>query len=151
GAVPEQMSAAQLREMTWIGFDDDHAYMPGQAWIRDLLGTKEKGSKRPMIRVNDWFVVQDALHTGAGISGLPCYRGDTDPRLARIGFERKGALLPAVTAEQYLLVHHDLRNLPRVRAVMDAIIRLFQQDKALLAGETPQQPAAEKPARRGTV
>ncbi|HWT99898.1 MAG TPA: LysR family transcriptional regulator, partial [Terriglobales bacterium] len=37
GAVPEKMTTKQLREMTWIGFDDDHAYMPGQAWIRDLL------------------------------------------------------------------------------------------------------------------
>lgn len=144
GAVPEKMSAAQLREMTWIGFDDDHAYMPGQAWIRDLLagtGTSDgngngNGRRRPMIRMNNWLVVQQALRAGAGISLLPCYLGDADRELARIGFERKNALAPEVSAEQYLLVHNDLRNLPRVRAVMDAIIRLFQQDKALLAGES---------------
>jgi len=135
GAVPEKMSTTQLREMTWIGFDDDHAYMPGQAWIRDLLADNGNGSRRPMIRMNNWLVVQQALQAGAGISLLPCYLGDADRALARIGFERKNALLPDVTAEQYLLVHNDLRNLPRVRAVMDAIIRLFQQDKALLAGD----------------
>lgn len=148
GAVPEKMSAARLREMTWIGFDDDHAYMPGQAWIRDLLaggGTADgngngsgngNGRRRPMIRMNNWLVVQQALRAGAGVSLLPCYLGDADRELARIGFERKNALPPEVSAEQYLLVHNDLRNLPRVRAVMDAIIRLFQQDKALLAGES---------------
>jgi len=140
GAVPEKMTARKLREMTWIGFDDDHAYMPGQAWIRALLaesgGTNGSGSRRPMIRMNNWLVVQQALRAGAGVSLLPCYLGDTDRELARIGFERKNALVPAVTAEQYLLVHNDLRNLPRVRAVMDAIIRLFQQDKLLLAGES---------------
>jgi len=135
GAVPEKMSTTQLREMTWIGFDDDHAYMPGQAWIRDLLAGNGNGSRRPMIRMNNWLVVQQALRAGAGISLLPCYLGDADRVLARIGFERKNALLPDVTAEQYLLVHNDLRNLPRVRAVMDAIIRLFQQDRALLAGD----------------
>jgi DNA-binding transcriptional LysR family regulator len=139
GAVPEKMNTRQLREMTWIGFDDDHAYMPGQAWIRALLadssGANATGSRRPMIRMNNWLVVQQALRAGAGISLLPCYLGDADRDLARIGFERKNALVPDVTAEQYLLVHNDLRNLPRVRAVMDAIIRLFQQDKALLAGD----------------
>jgi hypothetical protein len=31
-------------------------------------------------------------------------------------------------------VHRDLRALPRVRAVMDAIIRLFHEDRALLEG-----------------
>jgi DNA-binding transcriptional LysR family regulator len=161
GAVPSKASQAQLREMSWIGFDDDHAYMPGQAWIRGLLAGNEtpssgtggngtdgngtggngSGSKRPMIRVNDWLVLQNALYAGAGISLLPCYIGDADPRLARIGFERAGALVAEVTADQYLLVHHDLRNLPRVRAVMDALIRLFQQDRALLGG----QQAAGKP------
>lgn len=157
GAVPEKMTARQLREMTWIGFDDDHAYMPGQTWIRALLaghgggtgaigrgaeGTGTNGAsaegtggRRPMIRMNNWLVVQQALRAGAGISLLPCYLGDADRDLARIGFERKNALLAEVAAEQYLLVHNDLRNLPRVRAVMDAIIRLFQQDKALLAGD----------------
>ncbi|HVJ44434.1 MAG TPA: LysR family transcriptional regulator [Dongiaceae bacterium] len=142
GLVPEKMSAARLRELTWIGFDDDHAYMPGQAWIRDLLadgGASDgngNGRGRPMIRMNNWLVVQQALRAGAGVSLLPCYLGDADRELARIGFERKNVLPPDVSAEQYLLVHNDLRNLPRVRAVMDAIIRLFQQDKALLAGES---------------
>jgi len=135
GAVPAKATTAQLREMSWIGFDDDHAYMPGQAWIRNLLASNENGAKRPMIRVNDWLVLQSALHAGAGISLLPCYRGDADPQLARIGFERAGALVTEVTADQHLLVHHDLRNLPRVRAVMDAVIRLFQQDRALLNGQ----------------
>jgi DNA-binding transcriptional LysR family regulator len=140
GAVPAKASRAQLQEMSWVGFDDDHAYMPGQAWIRGLLATNDAGAKRPMIRVNDWLVLQNALHAGAGISLLPCYIGDADPRLARIGFERPGVkqvsgLVAEVTADQHLLVHHDLRNLPRVRAVMDAVIRLFQQDRALLTGQ----------------
>jgi DNA-binding transcriptional LysR family regulator len=135
GAVPAKANRVQLQEMNWVGFDDDHAYMPGQAWIRGLLANNETASKRPMIRVNDWLVLQNALHAGAGISLLPCYIGDADPRLARIGFERPGGLVAEVTADQHLLVHHDLRNLPRVRAVMDAVICLFQQDRALLTGQ----------------
>jgi DNA-binding transcriptional LysR family regulator len=116
-----------LRKMPWIGFDEEHAYMPGQAWLHDLLE-----GKRPAIRTNDWQVLHEATRSGAGIAVLPCYLGDPDPVLRRIG-----APLKEVVAEQWLLVHRDLRALPRVRAVMDAIIRLFHEDRALLEGRQP--------------
>jgi DNA-binding transcriptional LysR family regulator len=112
-----------LRKMTWIGFDEEHAYMPGQAWLHEFLE-----GKRPAIRTNDWQVLHEATRSGAGIAILPCYIGDADTSLRRI------APLKEVVAEQWLLVHRDLRALPRVRAVMDAIIRLFQEDRALLEG-----------------
>ncbi len=38
---------------------------------------------------------------------LPCYLADTDPTLRRIGTPLK-----EVVAEQWLLVHRDLRALP---------------------------------------
>jgi DNA-binding transcriptional LysR family regulator len=116
-------SREALRKMNWIGFDEEHAYMPGQAWLHDLLE-----GKRPVIRVNDWQVLHEAVRSGAGIAVLPCYLADADASLRRI------APLKEVVAEQWLLVHRDLRALPRVRAVMDAIIRLFHEDRALLEG-----------------
>ncbi len=129
-AAPAKASRAELQAMTWIGFDDDHAYMPGQAWIRALMD-----GKRPMIRLNNWLVLRDALRAAAGVSLLPCYLGDTDPGLARIGVTQPRGLVADVTAEQFLLVHNDLRNLPRVRHVMEAITRLFQEDRALMGGQ----------------
>jgi DNA-binding transcriptional LysR family regulator len=126
-----------LRKMPWIGFDEEHAYMPGQAWLHDLLD-----GKRPAIRTNDWQVLHEATRSGAGIAVLPCYLADPDPRLRRIG-----GPLKEVVAEQWLLVHRDLRALPRVRAVMDAIIRLFHEDRALLEGRQPVRRSA-KPALR---
>jgi DNA-binding transcriptional LysR family regulator len=113
-----------LKQMTWIGFDEEHAYMPGQAWLHALLD-----GRRPAIRSNDWQIVQEAARAGAGLTVLPCYLADGDPRLRRIG-----PPLKEVAAEQWLLVHRDLRGLPRVRAVMDAIIRLFHDERALLEG-----------------
>jgi DNA-binding transcriptional LysR family regulator len=97
--------------------------MPGQAWIHDLLE-----GKRPVIRTNDWQILAEATRSGAGLAVLPCYLADIDPSLRRI------APLKEVVAEQWLLVHRDLRALPRIRAVMDAIIRLFHEDRALLEG-----------------
>jgi DNA-binding transcriptional LysR family regulator len=111
--------------------------MPGQAWLHALLE-----NKRPPIRCNDWQIVLEAARSGAGIAVLPCYLGDGDPKLRRIG-----APLKEVVAEQWLLVHRDLRTLPRVRAVMDAIIRLFHDERAMLEGRAPARRGV-KPALR---
>jgi DNA-binding transcriptional LysR family regulator len=113
-----------LVERPWIGFDDDHSYMPGQHWMHERLG------RRPDIRVNNWLVLHDAVRSGAGLAVMPCYLADQDPRLRRVG-----SVLPEITTEQWLLVHRDLRALPRVRAVMDALVELFQRHRYLLEGE----------------
>jgi len=118
-AVPDK-----LRRMPWIGFDDDHNYMPGQSWVLELL----EGAK-PAMRVNNWLVLHDAVRAGAGIAVLPCYLGDIDPTVRRIG-----PVLKEVSADQWLLVHRDLRELARVRRVMDALVALFQEQRSLLEG-----------------
>jgi DNA-binding transcriptional LysR family regulator len=128
---PRDLPAARpsreaLRRMTWLGFDEEHTYMAGQDWLRGLLG-----SDRPVIRVNNWLVLRDALRGGAGVSVLPCYLGDGDP-----GLRRLGPVLDGVAADQWLLVHRDLRTLPRVRAVMDALVTLFQEEKAAIEGRS---------------
>jgi len=121
---PAATSREELRRMPWVGFDDDHNYMPGQGWMLDLL----QGA-RPAIRVNNWLVLHDAVRAGAGLSVLPCYLGDEDPALRRIG-----GPLEEVAPDQWLLVHRDLRTLPRVRAVIDALVELFQEERAALEG-----------------
>ena len=113
-----------LKRLTWAGFDDDHNYMPGQGWMLELLD-----GARPSIRVNNWLVLQDVVRAGAGVAVLPCYLADGDPELQRLT-----DLLPEVAVDQWLLVHRDLRDLPRVRAVMDSLIRLFQEERLALEG-----------------
>jgi DNA-binding transcriptional LysR family regulator len=117
-------TSTDLKAMPWIGFDDDHLYMPGQQWLHELLG-----GRKPAVRGNNWLVLHEGCRAGAGLAVLPCYLGDPDPQLQRLG-----DVLPEVFAEQWLLVHRDLRALPRVRAVMDAVIVLFQRERPLLEG-----------------
>lgn len=115
-----------LEGQPWIGFDDDHSYMPGQHWLQERLG-----GKRPAVRGNNWLVLAEATRAGAGLAVLPCYLGDPDPALRRVG-----GVIAEVFADQWLLVHRDLRALPRVRAVMDAVVDLFQRERALLEGRS---------------
>lgn len=113
-----------LRQMPWISFDEEHNYMPGQSWLFDLLD-----GARAAVRVNDWLVLHDAARAGAGLAVLPCYVGDGDRQLRRIG-----PILADVAADQWLLVHRDLRDLARVRAVIDALVLLFQEERSKLEG-----------------
>jgi DNA-binding transcriptional LysR family regulator len=119
-----QPSRAALRQLPWAGFDEYHDYMPGQSWLLELL---EGG--RPGVRVNNWLVLHEAVRAGAALAVLPCHLGDGDPTL-----RRAGGVLKDVGADQWLLVHRDLRALPRVRAVMDALVELFQEQRAALEG-----------------
>jgi DNA-binding transcriptional LysR family regulator len=114
----------KLRALPWVGFDEEHSYMPGQKWVAALLG-----DTRLVMRVNNWLVLHEAARFGAGLAVLPCYLGERDPQLRRVG-----APIEEISVDQWLLVHRDLRSLPRVRAAMDAVINLFQRHKSMLEG-----------------
>jgi len=60
--------------------------------------------------------------------------------------QRIGGVIPEVFADQWLLVHRDLRALPRVRAVMDAVVALFQSERARLEGRIVGQRNRERRA-----
>jgi DNA-binding transcriptional LysR family regulator len=127
-----EVSDDALREMPWCGFDDAHTYMPGQGWTLTLLG-----QERPAVRVNNWLTLLELVRKGVGLAVLPCHLGDGDPLIRRVG-----AVLETVTIDQWLLVHRDLRALARVRAVMDALIRLFHDKQSLIEGRARVDPAA---------
>ncbi len=74
---------------------------------------------------------------------LPCCLGDNDPDLRRLG-----AVLEDVAADQWLLVHRDLRTLARVRRVMDAVVELFQEERTALEGLGQVVPFADRARRR---
>ena len=122
--VGDRRGLAALRDLPWVGFDEVHTYMPGQRWMQERLD-----GRRPTVRCNNWLVMHEAACAGAGLALLPCYLGDPEPRLRRLG-----GVISDVFADQWLLVHRDLRALPRVRAVMDALIELFQRERPLLEG-----------------
>ncbi|MEO1191446.1 MAG: LysR family transcriptional regulator [Pseudomonadota bacterium] len=119
-------SEAGLRGLPWVGFDEDHRYMPGQDWQQSFLG-----EQKPQLRTNNGLVLARAICGGSGVGILPCFFGDSEPGLTR--------LLPPLEAartQQWLLVHPDLRRVRRVRIVIDALAALFAQERALLEGRS---------------
>ena len=67
---------------------------------------------------------------GVGIATLPVHVGDSEDDLVR-------ALdpVPELMSYIYLLVHPDLRNTPRVRALFDFLVAQMAAFRPLLAGK----------------
>ena len=101
----------------FIAYDESFADMPQQKW---LLGTA--GARPIACELNDISGHHIAARAGAGVAGLPCFLGDADPDLMRIGQD-----IPAFSRDIWLLVHRDLRKTPSVRAVMDFVVALINE------------------------
>lgn len=127
-ANPAALGETRYRDCAWAGFDEEHHYFSGQEWLLSKLE-----GRVPEVRLNDAMVLHEAIRSGLGLGVLPCFAADIDPTLVRLTppIEETASL-------KHLIVHQDLRRVPRVRAVMDALIELFEAESAALAGELPE-------------
>ncbi|MEW7007650.1 LysR family transcriptional regulator [Lentilitoribacter sp. EG35] len=88
---------------TWVGFDYDPAHQ--------LAGDVDVS-----IQANGLLAMAELLAAGLGVGVLPCFVGDNHAGLQRIDSTK-----PKPDLDLWLLVHKDLRTVPRVRAVADFI------------------------------
>lgn len=124
---PAAQGESRYGDCAWVSYDEEHNYFAGQRWLLERLG-----GRLPGVRVNDAMVLQEAVRSGVGLGVLACFAADAEPELLRLT-----PPLPDVVTGQHLIVHRDLRRLPSVRAVMDALIALFEREAPVLAGEAP--------------
>lgn len=108
----------------FIAYDESFADMPQQQWLLGIAGARPVACE-----LNDISGHLIAAGSGAGVAGLPCFLGDADPDLIRIGEDA-----PSFVRDIWLLVHRDLRKTPSVRAVMDFVVALITQHGDLSAG-----------------
>ncbi len=106
----------------WAGFED-------RKIMRELIA----GSSYPHVPPHGVFASLDlmvrAACEGHGIVMLPTYAGDREPALRRLARPDLRHL-----ADLWLLIHPDLRENARVRAVKQAIARVFEQHAAWFEG-----------------
>ncbi len=104
---------------------------PAAQWLRMQQGgaiAVETGSAR---------LVLDLALAGAGRALLPCFVGDAEPSLARIG-----PPITALASDHWLVMHHDDRRAPAIRSVSRRIAALVRAHRAAFAGtQEGQQPA----------
>lgn len=109
-----------------VGLSGDTSNTPSARWLAASF------AGRIALKGNSVHAVRELVAGGAGISVLPCFVGDSDARLARIG-----AVISDLGTEQWLVAHHDERHAPAIRRVMERIVRLMAEAGPLFAGEAP--------------
>jgi len=114
---------AQKSGLAFIGFEESPPDLPEVAW------TRQAAQNQPIAFRSNYRMVQiEAVRAGLGISVLP-------------HFAARGLVpvdVPAaptqMTRELWLLVHRDLKDAPRFRAVIDFLVERTARDRKLFEG-----------------
>ena len=91
---------------------DDQAHLPEAEWLIRHFPEAAIGFRSNSREVMVW-----AARSGAGIAAIARYRGDEEAGLVRLKPE-----VPDLMRDIWMGVHADMRHMPRVRVVMDAIV-----------------------------
>jgi DNA-binding transcriptional LysR family regulator len=115
---------AEPERWQFIAFDQSFAYMPQQSWLLGIAGDRPVACE--LNHISEHLI---AARAGAGVAGLPCFLGERDRDLVRIHED-----VPSFAREIWLVVHHDLRKTPAVRAVMDFVAVVISEHRDLSIG-----------------
>jgi len=107
--TPVYLDKTPPHALAFIGYDASMAESPQEIWLRTIVGEREV-----VLRTNDLETQIAAARSGLGVAALPHYLGDGDPGLRRHVVTQK-----PVSRDVWLVVHRDLRQVPRVRVVME--------------------------------
>lgn len=76
--------------------------------------------------------LHDLVLAGSGIAVLPCFVGDQEPRLERVGEE-----IAALRHQQWIVMNNADRHRREIRTVVDRMARLLKSHSELFAGKRP--------------
>ena len=122
-ATPTYLKRAKKDGLAFVGFEESPPDLPEVAWLRQAAGD------RPIAFRSNYRMAQiEAARAGLGISILPHYAA-------------KGLALTTLdnapekmTRELWLLVHRDLKDAPRFRAVIDFLVERTARDRGSFEG-----------------
>jgi DNA-binding transcriptional LysR family regulator len=110
----------------WISVGSDEAITRSARWLLAQQGTSI------CAWANTPYTLRDLVRAGAGRGVMPCFTGDRDPQLRRVG-----PLIAELAETQYLVMHDDDRHRPEVRKVIDRLHALFREHAELCRGDRP--------------
>lgn len=116
-------SKASLRTHPLIGYIPDFLYAPELDYLEEI-----DPQLRPRLRSSSINAQHRMAASGAGVAVLPCFIGDSDPRLVRVLDEVR------ITRSFWLAIHRDVLALPRIRAFVDWLLAAAAADRGLLLG-----------------
>ena len=110
-----------LASIEWIGPDESMTYPAYDRWLE-----QDGLVERCRIRVNSVYGMLSAARAGLGVSVLPCYLGENDEQLSRVGWSHSvdgHRSLDSHTSRSTQNRAHPHFSGPRCRACKDVAIR----------------------------
>jgi DNA-binding transcriptional LysR family regulator len=120
----EDASCGDGTDAAWIGPEETLWYGQLEAWMR-----RNGHDARCRYRVDSLAGMHAAVRAGAGRAVLPCYLGDGDAALVRVG-----APIDELEIGLWILTHPDLRHVARIRAFTAFVGEALRDGGALPAG-----------------
>ncbi len=117
-----------------IGEDAPYESHPWLSWDlsvgrgNDVWLERHAPRARIVGRIERMPVMSTAVEAGWGLMILPCFAGDPNPRLRRVGDYLEGG------AHIWVLTHAALRGSARVRQFVGLVGTLIERDKDLIEG-----------------
>ena len=120
GATP-----ANLADFPWVAGDETFAHLDSTKWLH-----QQGLDAQAVLRTNSHVNVLKLVKAGAGLAVLPCYLGDLEPSLCRV--------LPtppkAWRSDLWLLTRPDLRHVPRIKQLFEAVVEGMRGQVELFEG-----------------
>ena len=98
--------------------------------VPQVFKKKEQAERQVVFASNTTLAVINATAAGMGFTLMPCYMGDTDKRLVRVGDP-----IEALTIELWILTHPDLRYTARVKALIAYLYDVLKKEADLFEGK----------------
>lgn len=125
-------AAYRARNRDWLGRDPWLAVDPENAVSAYLRWPHEERAERIATTVNRPRTLYDLVRAGAGTGVLPCFVGDLDPGLERVGDE-----IEALRHRQWIVMNNDDRHRRDIRTVVDRLSKLLKSRRDIFAGKRP--------------
>lgn len=125
---PDAATAVRFGHSPWLSFSPAGTAVPSATWLEQRL-------ERPaVLRCSAPHPLLEAAIAGVGLAVLPCFIGDSEPRLTRVCDP-----IPELAHDQWLVSHDDDRHNRPIRCVADRLSRLIRSHRSLFAGSTPRE------------
>ncbi len=112
----------------WIAGDESFAHLDSTQWL-----LKQGLDASTVLRSNSHVHILGLVKAGAGLAVLPCYLGDTEPALCRV----LATPPKAWRSDLWLLTRPELRQVPRIKQLFDAVYAGTRPLQALFEGQQP--------------
>ena len=120
-----------ITEYDWLGYDGQLAHIRQARWTNQHIP-----ADRVKLRFDSMAALVTAVAHGVGCGSMPCFAGDSDPRLERLPDTRI-----ETDVQIWLLTHPDLRRSARVRACLQFFGARLAAESSRLLGR-PDEPTA---------